>query len=236
MPEAIWAPATGGGTWTTQLQVYTRVATSSVTLRVYFLPSATGALRGPIDIAGPAQHRMMRWTNILSTLNNLDTGFDYSGKVGALWITTLDETQRISVQARNTHTGGYGKTINGVDPFAAGNYGQFSPWRALMIQGIYKGNVYRSTLVLFNAHGGQIIVRVALIDHNDVWLGWQDITMPGWSFRAFDPFAQFGVATNHFNCRIWVAPLSGTGQIMAIGATANNTTNDPSAHVAIQYD
>jgi hypothetical protein len=237
LPETIWSAATGGGTWRTEIQVYTRVATSAVTLTVYFMDQATGGYRGPFYLSGPNLHNLSRWTNILSTLNSLDAGYDYYGKVGALWI-NVGTGQKISVQARNTHTGGYAKTFNGMDPDAAGNTGIVSPWRGLTIQGMYNGSVYRSAVVLFNASSSPISVRVALINSNDAWLGWEDFVMPGYAFRAFNPFARFGQTGVFTNTRIWVAPISGSGagRIMAIGATANNTTNDPSAHIATQYD
>jgi len=34
---------------------------------------------------------------------------------------------------------------------------------------------------------------------------------------------------------LWITPTSGSGKVMVFGASANNTSNDPAAHIGVQY-
>jgi hypothetical protein len=239
LPEAIWAAAAGGGTWTTEVQIYARNTADPVDLVVFFMYNGGGGLyRGPFTLSGLTVQNMTRYTNILQTIDNLDTGvFDYYGKVGSVWFRCVDANDRILVQGKTLHSGGYGKTMNALNTDAAGNYASFGPpWTGMMIQGITKNTTYRSSIGLFNAGTSSISVQVALIYSNDVWLGHEDITLAAYEFLSFDPFTRFGVAGPNSSCRVWVNPYAGTGKVIAFGASANNTTNDPSAHIAVAYD
>ena len=237
LPEAIWAAATGGGTWTTEIQIYAR-ATATVDVNVWFFYSGGGgSFRGPFTITGLTAQHMTKYTNILNTIDSLDADvFTYYGKVGAIMFAGVDADDRILVQGKTLHSGGYGKTMNALNWSVASNYALFSTWRGMMIQGITNSSTYRSTCGFFNDLSSPISIRVGLIYGTDAWLGYEDITLAAYEFLAFDPFVRFGVSGTYTNCRIWVNPLSGTGRCMVFGASANNTTNDPAAHIAVQYD
>ena len=237
LPEAIWAAASGGGTWTTEVQIYARNTTDPVDVYVWFFYGG-GSRRGPFTMTGLTVQHMLKYTNILSTIDSLDSGvFTYYGRVGTVWFQTVDSNDTILVQGKTLHSGGYGKTMNAMDYSPEGNTAAFSPtWRGMMIQGITNSSTYRSTCGFFNVFSTSITVRIALIYSTDAWLGYEDITLVGGEFLAFDPFVRFGVSGTYTNCRIWVDPLAGTGMVMSFGASANNTTNDPAAHIAVQYD
>jgi len=236
IPEAIYAPATGGGTWSTEVQIYARTAVNPVDIYVWFFYGG-GSRRGPFTITGLTVQHMTRYTNILATIDALDSGaFTYYGRVGTVWFQTINTSNKILVQAKTVHSGGYGKTMNALYYDSPESTAIFSPWRGMMIQGIGKNDTFRSTCGFFNPMAASVTVRIALIYYTDAWLGYEDITLAGGEFLAFDPFVRFGVSGTYSSCRIWVAPMAGSGRVMAFGATANNTTNDPSAHIAVQYD
>jgi len=240
LPEAIWAAATGGGTWQTEVQIYGRELTDPINIHCWFHYTTSGGstVRGPFTLTGLTLYNMTKYANILQTLDTLDPddGFSYYGRVGAVWFRCVDADDRISIQARTVHSGGYGKTMNALNPAAEAHTAIFSPYRGMMIQGIQYTGTYRSTIGLFNCGTSSMVVRVALISNTNVWLGYEDITLANGGFLAFNPFIRFGVGDGYGSCRIWISPQSGeTGKMMAFGATVNNATNDPAAHVAIQY-
>ena len=102
VPEAVWAAATGGGTWVTELQI-TGYGYYTAAIDIHF--AYAGGIRGPIRVhPGLSQFSSVRFSNILSQLQTLDPPFSYYGRVGALWISTVNSNSRIQVQA---------KTVNG---------------------------------------------------------------------------------------------------------------------------
>jgi hypothetical protein len=112
LPECIWAPATGGGTWMSQVQITDLTGGSSVS--AYF--SYGGGLRqGPVSIwtnSGGAG-RSEKFTNFLSSMGAIDTGFTYYGRVGTVEFVTQDAAHKIQVAAR-TLNGDYAKTFPGL--------------------------------------------------------------------------------------------------------------------------
>lgn len=235
IPEAIWAAATGGGTWTTDLDVYVRAGTNPTELRIWFF-AADGA-HGPFNMTvEPDLQHCIRYINILSHIDVWDPGtYEYYGKVGTIWIEAVDTTDKFQIQARTKHSGGYGKTMNAQSYYTLGDSAYFSTWRGMMIQGITNDTTYRTTIGLFNSSGNSITVQVALIRYDDVWSGWENITLAGGAFLAFNPYTRWSVTSTAVH-RIWINPTAGTGRCHSFGATVNNTTNDPAAHVAVQYD
>ena len=58
-----------------------------------------------------------------------------------------------------------------------------------------------------------------------------------YGFSTFFPFTEAGKAypaSAYNNVILRVRPTSGTGQVVCFGASANNTSNDPAAHLAMQ--
>jgi len=88
VPECIWAGATGGGTWTTEIQIINFSEPSDTeTVNAYFYPG-DGTYWGPFEITtGLLKFHAYRTTNILSTLDSLDdnAAHAYYGRVGAVW-------------------------------------------------------------------------------------------------------------------------------------------------------
>jgi hypothetical protein len=63
-------------------------------------------------------------------------------------------------------------------------------------------------------------------------------TLVGHDFQSFSPFNQAGVpypGTSSDVVVLLITPTSGSGKVMVYGATANNTSNDPAAHIGVQY-
>jgi len=234
IPEAIWAPATGGGTWTTDVDVYTRAGTNPTELRIWFF--AADGMHGPFNMTvEPDVQHCIRYINILSFIDSWDaSAYEYYGKVGCIWIEG-DAADKFQIQARTIHTGGYGKTMNAHGFEVEGDSAYFSTWRGMMIQGITNNATYRSTIGLFNSSGSAITVQVALIRYDDVWSGWENITLGSGGYLAFNPYTRWSVTSTAVH-RIWINPISGLGRCHSFGATVNNATNDPAAHVAVQYD
>ncbi len=62
---------------------------------------------------------------------------------------------------------------------------------------------------------------------------------PNAACQAFDPFTWAGVpypGSSYDNVILRVRPTSGAGSVMCFGATANNASNDPAAHLAVQAE
>ncbi len=110
LPEVIWASATGGGTWMSNVQV-TDVSGGSI-VSVYYNTGTTR--RGPFQLwnnsAGSALSSA-KYTNLLETIDGLDSGtFTYYGTVGAVEFITQDSSHKIQAAAR-TLNGNYAKTF-----------------------------------------------------------------------------------------------------------------------------
>jgi hypothetical protein len=91
---------------------------------------------------------------------------------------------------------------------------------------------------LFNPAASSLDVQVTLVDENGAAIG-SPFTknLAAYDFQSFNPFAAAGHAYPtyvHDNVCAYVAPTSGAGRVMMYGGSANNTTNDPAAHLAVQ--
>jgi len=98
---------------------------------------------------------------------------------------------------------------------------------------------YRSSCGFFNPTTDPVTVEFRLVDR---WGGTRGAafakTFVGHDFQAFNPYAEAGIsAPSDFydNMFLLINPTSGAGKIMGFGASANNTSNDPAAHIAQQY-
>jgi hypothetical protein len=234
LPEVIWAPASGGGTWMTEVQVTDRSGGSEVSL--YFSPYGDSR-RGPFVLwTGPGVDRSVKFDNILETLSGLDTGYDYFGKVGAIEFETQDVNKKIHVMSR-TFNGNYSKTMQGIN-VAEANTASIS--RQMMIQNLTSNDTYRSAVGLFNTSDNTVTVEMTLKDSTDSLIGAAFTrTLNANEFTSVNPFTAAGVAYPSFsydNTYILINPTSGVGKVIGFGATSNNVTNDPAAHVAVQAD
>jgi hypothetical protein len=63
-------------------------------------------------------------------------------------------------------------------------------------------------------------------------------TFSGFEFLSFNPLAEAGIpypGTSTDQCFLLCTPQSGTGRLLAFGATSHNISNDPGAHIAVNY-
>jgi len=231
VPECIWAPASAGGTWVTEIQIITWTAGSVVSC--YFdYGTNFKYVHNLYTLADKGDY--VRFSNILYSLDFLDTTvFDYYGRVGAVEFFTQGTDYKIQVTAR-TVNGNFGKTfpgLNKVDSNLArtGNY-------AMVIPFVSKTTTYRSTIGMFNPTGSSVTAQIYIMDQNYSYYDTYELVFPGYNFKAHDPFAYAGMTSSYSHLYILVWPTSGTGNLFCFGATSNNITNDPSTLIAQQMN
>jgi Leucine-rich repeat (LRR) protein len=232
LPEVIWAPATGGGTWVSEVQVVDMTGGSRVS--VYY--NASGGRQGPFvlwDNNSGAAGGSIKYGNMLQTIDGLDAGaFTYSGTVGAVEFVTQDASHLLHVAAR-TVNGDYSKTFPGLNDVAA-NTADTS--RQMVIPNVTTNATYRSSLGCFNPSANSVTVEFRLVAASGGQVGSTfSRTLNGYGFQSFYPFTEAGIGSGVYdNVSLYLTPTSGTGRIMPFGASANNYTNDPAAHIAVQ--
>ena len=232
LPEVIWAAATGGGTWISEVQIVDVSGGSQVE---FYFDYGGGNSRGPFVLwTGGGAGSKVKYANILQKLGTIDTGFSYYGRVGTLCLYTLNSTDSIQVTAR-TLNGNYSKTFPGLNRVDA-EMADIS--RAMLIQNFTNNAGYRSTCGFFNPRTDAVTVEFTLLDGSGAQIGNQfSKTLAGYDFQAFNPFIQAGVSypgNSYDNVILRIRPTSGTGQVMCFGASADNTSNDPASHLAVQ--
>lgn len=238
LPEVIWADASGGGTWISEVQIFARRLGTVVDATFYY----AGGSRQVMNLwTSTADYACVRYPNILQTLQTKDPTFTYQGKVGALLLSCqVDGDYRIQAMAR-TVNGNYGKTHPGIawaDMYSA------NVDRQMMIQGLINTAAYR-TFVGFlcaPADGQPMTVEFEVCTGDNVVLGTPFTkTFNAGAFASFNPFTEAGVTQAYDNCYLWINPTasgsSGENSIglFCFGSTANNTTNDTAALIAVQY-
>lgn len=231
LPEAIWALATGGGTWVSEVQIRDATGGSSVSVTFNY---GGGFRRGPFTLwTGPGAGYKVKYANILSTISAMDPSFTYYGRVGALEFTTQDVSHEIQVVTR-TLNGNAAKTFPGLNWV---NTTTADTSRRMLIQNLVSNSLYRSTCGFFNATASPVTVQFGLLNGSGALVGAPfNKTFVGYDFQAFNPFNEAGVpypGNSLDNVILIVNPISGTGKVMCFGASANNLTNDPAAHVAV---
>jgi len=236
LPEAIWAPATGGGTWMTEVQMVDVTGSSIVSVYFYY---GGGLRRGPFVLwTGSGASTKVKYGNLLQTIDGLDTGeFNYYGKIGAVVFQTQDEWDtNIQVTAR-TLNGNYSKTFPGLNLVEAETA---DTSRVMLIQNYTNNSSYRSTCGFFNPTADAVTVEFTLLNSSGVQIGTPfSKTLAGHDFQAFNPFIQAGVpypGNSYDNVILRVRPTTGAGSVMCFGATVDNTSNDPAAHIAVQKE
>ncbi|MCG2809980.1 MAG: hypothetical protein L6428_00795, partial [Candidatus Aminicenantes bacterium] len=234
LPEAIWASATGGGTWMSNVQVTDVSGGSQVS--VYY--NTASGRRGPFllwDNSAGGALSSIKYTNLLETIDGLDTEvFTYYGTVGAVEFVSQDGSHLLQVAAR-TLNGSYAKTLSALNLVDAETA---DTSRVMMIQNYTNNSSYRSTCGFFNPMADAVTVEFTLLNSSGAQIGTPfSKTLAGHDFQAFNPFIQAGVpypGNAYDNIILRVRPTSGAGNVMCFGATVDNTSNDPAAHVAVQ--
>ena len=232
LPEAIWAPATGGGTWMSETQIVD--VSGGSTVNAFFFYGGDNR-RGPFTLwTGSVAGSKVKYANILQQLETIDSGFAYYGHVGTIKFYTQDGSHPIQVTTR-TLNGNYSKTFPGLNQVDAE---MANTSRMMLIQNFTNNNAYRSTCGFFNPYLDTVIVEFTLLNGSGVQIGAPfSKTFVGYDYQAFSPFNEAGVpypANSFDNVILRVRPTSGTGEVVCFGASANNASNDPAAHLAVQ--
>ncbi len=237
LPEAVWAAATGGGTWVTEVQI-TAFTSTSAEINCYFHynggSSANITLPYIVD-----QYHSLRSINILLTIDFYDSSsLVYYGKAGAVWFWTTSVSSAISVQAK-TVNGNYGKTLPALGVVGANSVAQ---GRAMIIQDIMQTSTYRTNCGFFNSSvSATYQVTFRIIDSNNGTVG-SDIvrTLGPYDFISLNPFAAAGVPSGTYtNCWLYIFATSGGTDVrgvMCYGSIANNSTNDTYALISRPFN
>jgi hypothetical protein len=109
----------------------------------------------------------------------------------------------------------------------------------MMIQNFSNNATYRSSCGFFNPTANSVTIEFRLLLEDGTTIGSPFTkTFIGHDFQSFSPFNQAGVpypSYSYDNVVLWITPTSGSGKVMIYGATANNASNDPAAHIGVQY-
>jgi hypothetical protein len=108
----------------------------------------------------------------------------------------------------------------------------------MLIQNFTNNSAYRSTCGFFNPTAETVTVEFTLLNSSGADIGVPfSKTFVGYDYQAFLPFTEAGrayPANSYDNVILRVRPTSGSGQVICFGASANNASNDPAAHLAVQ--
>jgi hypothetical protein len=155
--------------------------------------------------------------------------------VGTLEFVTQDSSHNIHATAR-TLNGNYSKTFQGMNLAYSYTADTTQP---MMIQNVSANDTYRSAIGCFNFTTDPVTVEFMLIAADGSQIGSTFTRVfNGKEFQSFNPFAQAGTPyPTYINYNTWILirPVSGIGKILCFGATTSNLSNDPAAHIGVQY-
>jgi len=236
IPEAIWAPASGGGMWVTALQITVKTAGTPVHIQFFY-----GTIQRTVFdfvVTSGNHHETFRFTNILHSLGLQDTAFNYYGRVGTLLIYTNSPANTIWAQAMTTN-GNYGKTLPSLAWDALENSANVN--RQMAIPGIQNSTKFRTFVGVWNAAP----VWMTVVFHVMNPVGWSSYssftkTIPPYGFQAFNPFVEAGLSSSTYtNSWLYINPTACTDQgrgLFVFGSIANNISNDTYALTAIPFN
>lgn len=237
IPECIWALASGGGTWVSEVQITAKVSGTQVTV----LYQAGTVQRIVTLFTSTAAHQTFKYSNFLSTLQSLDAGFTYYGTVGSVFLDTQSDSYPIWASAL-TVNGDYGKTYPGIR-WVDANTANLN--REMVIPNIIQTSQYRTFVGFWNAISGGYSMTVTfyvMSPNNYTYLGNSFTkTFAPWEFMSFNPFTEAGITGTVPNSWLLIWPStsgsSGTNTmgLVCFGSIANNYTNDTYALIAIPF-
>ncbi|MDH4196258.1 MAG: hypothetical protein OEW05_02500 [Candidatus Aminicenantes bacterium] len=233
LPEVIWAPATGGGTWMTEVQIIDMEGTGTQVSVMFY---HTAGQRGPFTLwTSPASWSSQTYSNILSTLQGLDPSFFYFGRVGALVFSTQSSANKIHVTAK-TSNGNYAKTYPGLNNVQSNRVD--IGVTEMIIPNVSNNAEYRTSIGYVKLSSAAAGMSFHIYDSTGTLVGSATYSLPADpQYRSYNPFTLCGLPypTYSFsNCWIRIALWSDGTAVFPFGAIANNTTNDPSAIIAVQ--
>lgn len=232
IPEVIWAPASGGGTWSTAVMVTSLSYGTILNVDFYYGGSGHRYIASFWGVTVDYLRSRTFW-NILENMQTADPSFTYYGKVGSLIIQTQDTNHLIQAQARTTN-GNYGKTFQGL---AVTESNVAITGRDMMIQNMSSTAKFRTFAGFYNFSLGTMVVNFVLYDHSGNMLGSIFTkTFTAGDFQSFNPFVEAGYPYPTYevdNAVLVIRPTSGGAAnmgLMGFGSSANNYTNDTYAH------
>ena len=230
-PEVIWAAASGGGTWVSEIQITDRTGGSIVGGYYYH---AGGTVTFTNLVTGLTYGQAVSFSNILSTIASM-TGATTYGTVGTLWLYTQDDSHTIMVDVETTN-GNYGKSVPGV---RWSDDNSINIGRAGIIQNMTNTSTWRTGVGCFNgASGGWTMVVRFYVLHPTSWAyygSYFEKTVGAWDFISFNPFVEAGIGAYSLDgCRLYAVvqsadPAPYEKGMFLYGSKADNITNDTSA-------
>jgi hypothetical protein len=225
-PEANWASATGGGDWAAELHI-TDLSGGAI-VQVYY-NSGTNR-RGPFTLwtNSNGANCSVTFSNILQTIDNLDAGvFTYYGTGGALELVTQDGSHLIQAALK-----GYNGNVTRTFPaFQDVEANTAAVGRDLIIPNTSNDATYRPSVALFNSSADSVTADVQIIGSNGSQIGATiNKTLAGYEMSGVTGLRD----TTYSNAFVRITVTGGAGRVIASGQSANNTSNDPAAHIAVQ--
>ncbi|MBN2232035.1 MAG: hypothetical protein JW781_04330, partial [Deltaproteobacteria bacterium] len=103
--------------------------------------------------------------------------------------------------------------------------------RPLMVPNMSMDTGYRPSLVLFNPSTDSVIADVQIIGSDGSQVGATITkTVAGYGMTGVTGLRNY----TYSNADFWVTVTGGSGRLIVSGQSANNVSNDPAAHVAVQ--
>jgi len=228
LPEGIWLPAGGSGIWSTDVQITDMTGGSQV--HCYFDYNGGNRRDGGVIWTGSGPLTSVKYMNMLSTLQALDLGFTYYGKVGTLVFQTQDTAHKIHVSARIME-GQNSKIDPGLNVVAPASQ------KFMYIQDLTNNGSYRSSVLVYNPVASTTTANFWLVDGSGATIGTTfSKTFVGNDFRSFNPFFEAGVAAGVYD-NVTLRFNSGPVYfLLGYGSTVDNGSNDPSCHALQRLD
>jgi uncharacterized repeat protein (TIGR03803 family) len=227
LPEVNWASSSGGGDWISEVQIVD--VTGGSVVQVYYNGGANR--RGPFTLwsnGSGAAGSSASWSNMLQTIDGLDAGvFTYYGTGGSLELITQDGSHKIQAAIRS-YNGNYSRTFPALADVETNTA---ALGRTMVVPNMSMDTNFRPSLVLFNPSADSVTADVQIINSNGSQVGSTVVkTVAGYEMTGVA-----GLRDNTYsNADFRVTVTGGSGRLIVSGQSANNTSNDPAAHVAVQ--
>ena len=237
LPEVIWAPATGGGTWVSRLQVTALEMGTNVYAAFFW---GTGNQAGYYKIFTSSEpNESVTFPNILDTIGSL-YGTSLYGQVGALFLTTGNDDTHHIIADVETMNGNYGKSFPGLQ---STDNTSINLLRSGMIEDISNTSTWRTGIGCWNQLAFTVSVTFYVISNTWTYVGTPfSYTLAPWQFVAFNPFTQAGLSGYSLDgYRLFINVTSTTqgspnpSGLVVYGSKANNITNNSCALFCKQY-
>jgi hypothetical protein len=225
-PEVNWASASGGGDWVSEVHI-TDLSGGAVVTAYY----NTGTeQRGPFTLwsNGGGANRSVTFGNVLQTIDGLDgSAAVYYGTGGALELITQDGSHLIQA-ALKSYNGNVTRTF---PAFQDVNANTAALGRDLVIPNISNNTQYRPSVALFNPTSDSVTVEARIIGSDGAQIGSTiTLTVAGYEMAGVVGLRNY----TYSNACVRITVTGGSGRVLATGQSANNVSNDPAAHIAVQ--